>query len=173
MNVPQSTYSRNFTNAFAGQIGDSGYSRVAQFVTDAAQSAGLVVSQGATKGQTVKALAGASEKLEGIVLNTYARNPGDAAVTLSGTNILPAGASANVLQEGAAWVVTEETLAPGDKLRVRHTANGGNTVLGAFLKDGSDDSNARTLAARVLQGCTGAGVALVFYSLAADRLTGG
>lgn len=133
----QSSYSRSFDAAFAGQPGDSGYKRDSSSTnsTGSAIPAGIGVCQATAAGE-LKLPDSATAKLLGIVLNTFARNPGDAAVSLSGTAAVADKASANLREQGAVYVVVEEAVTVADAVYMRHTANGaGKLQLGAFRND--------------------------------------
>lgn len=71
------------------------------------------------------------------------------------------GDNVGAIAEGHVWVVVEEAVSAGAACYVRHTANGGNTLLGAFRSD-ADTANAALLSgARYLTSTTGSGLALV------------
>lgn len=133
----QSTYSRSFDAAFAGQPGDSGPKRdsSATNTTGSAIPAGIGVCQAATAGE-LKLPDSATAKLLGIVLNTFNRNPGDGSVSLSSTAAIVDTAQANIREQGAVYVTVEEAVAVTDPVYMRHTANGaGKLQLGAFRND--------------------------------------
>ena len=165
--MAQTSYCRIFTNAFAGQLGDSGPSRVGSYVNDQGADipAGCMVSHKAEG--TADLPAGGSEILAGVVLNSFARNPDD----LTGTAAITAGDSMNVLEEGAVWVSCEEAMAVGDAVYVRHTAGAGGSVLGLIRNDADTASCRQVKGARVLVPSTAAGICMIYFSAAADRAT--
>lgn len=169
--IPQTSYNRYYDAAFAGQLGDSGPHRIeAKTNSETANvPAGIFVVEGATEG-TFKLPALSTDKLAGVIANTFARNPGDQSVSLSGTDAIMPNGSANLMCEGAIWVVCEEAMAIGDDVYFRYSANGaGKLQLGAVRND-ADSSHARkATGARVLISSSGAGVCLVYVSVAADR----
>lgn len=71
------------------------------------------------------------------------------------------GDNVGAIASGAVWVIVEEAVTRGGTVYVRHTANGGNTQLGACRSD-ADTANAAALTgARYLSTTSGAGLALV------------
>lgn len=163
--MSQTSYSRTFTQAFAGQLGDSGPNRIGSYVNDQGADipAGCFVVHKAEG--TADLPASATEKLAGVVVNSFARNPDD----LSGTAAIQAGDTMNVLEEGAIWVSCEEALAVGADVYVRYASGAGGSVLGLVRSDGDTSSARRATGARVLVPSTGAGLCMIYFSAAADR----
>lgn len=163
--MSQTSYSDSIAAAFAGQKGDG---RVEAWLNSEASDvpAGILVeidSEG-----KFQLMTGATTHLAGGVINSFARDPGNAAA-LASTNAIKAGAVANLMVEGSIWLLAEEAMAVDDDVFVRHTANGaGKLQLGAVRND-NDSNNARQVTgARVLAGCSAAGPVLVYLSVAAD-----
>lgn len=133
----QSSYSRSFDAAFAGQPGDSGYKRDSSSTntTGSAIPAGIGVCQATAVGE-LKLPAAATDKLLGLVLNTFSRNPGDGNVSLSSTAAIVDTAQANIREQGAIYALVEEAVTVADPVYMRFTANGtGKLQLGAFRND--------------------------------------
>lgn len=162
--MAQTSYSRGpATVGFAGMIGAPN-ALVFSFINDQGANipAGVFLSHKAEG--TADLVAGASERLAGVAVNSFARNPND----LTSTAAITAGDSMDVLTEGFIWVRCEEAMAVNDPVYIRHTANGGNTQLGAVRND-ADTTTARLCkGARVMTPSTGAGIVLLFVSVAAD-----
>lgn len=162
--MSQTTYARSFTQAFAGQLGDSGPVRIGSYVNDqgADISAGVFVSLKAEG--TCDLPAGSTEILAGVVLNSFARDPD----SLTGTTAVQAGDVAPILEEGAVWVRCEEAMAITDNVFVRHAAGAGGSALGLVRNDADTASARRVSGARILVPSTGAGLVLIYFSAAAD-----
>lgn len=87
---------------------------------------------------------------------------GTSATGGTGEGVAP-GKTFNVVDRGLIWVETEVTVSVGDQLFFRHTASGANTALGRF-RITSDTNTCLPIPrdrARVIKGCTGAGLALI------------
>lgn len=167
--MPQSTYLQTFPTGFAGMPGETGdyLSRAYLNKEATAIPAGIGVVEGAAVGQCLLPAA-AADKIAGIVVNSYARNPGDSGSSLTGTQAIMPDAVANVMQSGAIWVVVEEAVAITDDVYMRH-ATGTGTQLGAFRNDGDTNTCRQVKGARFLSATTGAGVALLWIDVAVDR----
>jgi hypothetical protein len=128
-----------------------------QLTLEAAQPAGVIVSQGsADDGAVVPASAGAVAAATGVVAyNPLQPAPSDDATT----NDFPANSVAEVVRDGAIWVVCEDSIAAGAQVYCRHTANGaGKLQLGAVRSD-EDTAHAALLPnCRAITTSTGAGV---------------
>lgn len=163
----QSTYSRSFDAAFAGQPGDSGPKRDSSSTntTGSAIPAGIFVAQAATAGE-LKLPDSATAKLLGVVLNSFARNPGDASVSLSGTAAIVSGGQANVRELGSVYMLSETSMAVTDKVYVRHTANGAGKLQAGAIRNTLDGvAQVTTLTPTAAQNSTTFGVRVSF----ADR----
>jgi hypothetical protein len=149
--MAQTVYMRGYEAAFPGQLGETSDSYVRSLTnTDTTNlAAGIFVAQPAVEG-TAKNLAAVGDVVAGVTLNVFAREPGVMSA-LSGSECWVVGASMAVLDEGAVWVLSEEALAVNDPVYARHTANGGNTVIGAIRNDIDTDKCRRIKGARVLQ----------------------
>lgn len=81
-------------------------------------------------------------------------------------NSFPALSNVPVMRRGQVYVYCEEAVTPDDDVYVRHTANGGLTILGAFRTD-SDSSNALALTtARFLTSASSGGYAVLDLNIA-------
>ena len=179
MTIPnQTSYAQIFTAAFAGMLGDYPDARVESAVNGESVNvpAGIFMVEDATLSRTAKmmtAATGAGAKLIGAVINTFARNPGDADVQLSGTNdAYTPNKTMPLLTRGTFWAVSESAFAIGDDVYVRHTANGGLTQKGAVTSGAGTTTGCRKLTgARVLRSSTAAGVVLLEIDVNVDRAT--
>lgn len=146
---PQTSYSRNPVAAFAGQLGDNREGIVISSRLNAESvnmPAGVFVKQTAGSEGKANNIAAAADVLAGIVLNTFSRNPGDIGLTLSGTDAYGPGMGMPLLEQGSAWVVCEQSMAVGDPVYVRFSANGaGKLVVGAVRKDADGVAQVTTL----------------------------
>jgi hypothetical protein len=139
----QTTYSRDYNDRVVGQPGDSGFQKRASKLNNegAALPAGVAVTENAEgKCDLVDA---STDKIAGIVINDYSRDPNG----LSGSADAYADAKMfPMLEEGSIMVVVDQTVAVGDDVYVRHTANGsGKLQLGAFRKDADGVADVWTL----------------------------
>jgi hypothetical protein len=71
------------------------------------------------------------------------------------------GEDLGFLLGGAVYVITEEPVTQGEAVYVRHTANGGNTQLGAARNDGDSGTCELVAGCKYLETTTAAGIALV------------
>lgn len=129
------------------------------YVLEAAQPAGVLVSQGTSvDGAVVPASANAvAAAIGAVVYNPLQPAPSD----ISTTNDFPANTVAEVVSEGAVWVVCEDSILAGAQVFCRHTANGaGKLQLGAVRSD--NDGGGATVAllpnCRAVSTSTGAGL---------------
>lgn len=128
-------------------------------LADANIDAGLGVVEGATPGQTAAAPTAAADVTGGHFLGVtmdpeFKNEIGAAAAYLAGDQI-------SILEEGFIPVVVEEAVAYNDDVFVRHTANGGNTTLGAFRTDADSSNAVQVPNAKFKSATAGAGVALI------------
>jgi hypothetical protein len=93
----------------------------------------------------------------GFVIFDAAKATGDGA-----TVDYEAGSNVPVLNQGPIWASCEEAVTQGQTVYVRHTANGGNTVLGKVRNDGDSNTCEILVGAYFAATTTGAGPALVF-----------
>ena len=172
--IAQTSYARAFNAAFAGQLGDSDLSRriVGSLnAAGAAVSAGIGVIESTTADEfTLPSDAGTDNNLAGVVLNTFARNPGDQSVQLAGTTAIVNGGMANLLTRGAVWVSKETgAIAMGDLVYLRYTAAGG-AVAGQFSNTSDGGKNVVLKGARWLAAAaSGDAVALLEIDVMACR----
>ncbi len=152
----QTSYSRDPSAAFAGMLGDARPSVISSRANGESANvpAGIFMKQSSTEGAALL-LTAATEKLAGIVLNTFARNPGDVSVTLSGTDAYATKVEMPILEEGSAWVVCEEAMAVADSVYVRFSANGaGKLVVGAIRNDSDGVAQVTTVTPGASQNTT-------------------
>lgn len=137
--MSQTSYSRSFVNAFAGMLGDSGFKYVQTRVNASGVDlpAGIGVKDTTTEGSS-DVPATATDALAGIIVNSFARDPGSAGTALSGTNAIKSTNEMNILSEGAIFVKPEQTVAVLDPVfvRIATSVNTGTLVQkGSFRKD--------------------------------------
>lgn len=168
MSAPQSTVLKiedigvpgqlaNFQSA-ADAVVDSKFSEEAS----ASIAFGLMVKEG-TADKGVKLMTAANNKLAGIVVwaeNFHTPSEIDA-------NGLRPGCSFGCLSEGDIIVTSEAAVTPASGVHVRFTANGGNTVIGAFTGT-ADATHTIDISpfARWLTSCGAAGKAVLRLNLA-------
>lgn len=169
--MSQTSYSRDMTQAFPGMFGDAANRRVVSAINAEASAsfpAGIFVAEGSSDQDGRQAIlqADGNSKLMGVVVN-YANRENDA-------DIAPDN-MADVLEEGAIWVLCEEAMAVGNAVYARHTANGAGKLQKGAVRNDSDTSNATLVkGARVLDPGTSSasgGVALIYFSSAAQFAT--
>jgi len=127
---------------FAGVLGDDSPNYVRSYVNEATNSIpfGVMVIQGTNDDQALEMAVGGQPV--GVVSHShrYAK-PGqlDEDGTAGGDGGLTTETEMGVLRKGTVWVIPEDDVAPGDPVRVRHTAAGAEE-LGAFrtAADGTD-----------------------------------
>lgn len=167
MATPQTTYNRSFSRALNGTPYDTDDLRSDARINgeSSAIPAGIAVAEHASTEGKASVLAAATDKVAGISINSFARDPDD----LSGAQAIKASAGFNMLTRGALWVTTEQTVTLADPVYVRHTSDGGsNTQPGTFRKD-ADSGKARLLrGARWLKGASAGEVAALYFDAAAE-----
>lgn len=135
--MSQTTVADNMSNVFAGVLGDDNLGNyVRSYVNEEATAEmpfGVLVVQGTADGDAL--LPTATDQPLGVVVHShrYAKDG-----ELGDDGVKP-NAMIGVLRRGTIWVQPEETVAPGDAVRVRLTA-GASEQVGAFrtTADGTD-----------------------------------
>lgn len=158
--MSQTSIPSALTRGFAGQLTDP---RVGSRVIDSRVSEeasaelpfGTCVARGAgNDGAVSPAGAAAAAKIDGVIVHSHAY----AKDTELGTSGLKPKAHLSVLRKGRVLVAVEQTVVRGDRLRVRHTAGAGGTVIGGFRKDAvAGETLNLDKAAEVIEGNGGAG----------------
>jgi hypothetical protein len=138
--MPQTSYTRNFDEGFAGQLADSGDVRqeALQNGSGVDLPAGIGVINKSGSPLQADLPASLAARLLGVVRNSLARDPGSASSVLASSNAIFAGDTMNVLTEGAIKVAPEQTVAVTDRvyMRVATSVNTPSlTQKGAFRKD--------------------------------------
>lgn len=137
--MSQTSYSRVFVNAFAGMLGDSGFRYIQTRVN--ASGVDLPAAIGVKESDTddsATVLAASSDVISGVIVNSFARDPGSAGNSLSGTNAIKAGNEMNILSEGVIFVKPEQTCTVSDPVYVRYATSVNDSTLtqtGSFRKD--------------------------------------
>lgn len=147
--MSQTAYTVSAADAFPGLLDMSFQnpdilSRFNQEVTKI--SYGLMVRQGAAEDQ-LRNLSAAGQDALGVTIHEHTEK---AVSTGVATEIAASGGKGSVLRKGRIWVVTEEAVAIGDGVFFRHTAEGGNTTIGAFRTDADGDPEVSTLTPTVV-----------------------
>ncbi len=168
--MSQTTYERQFSGAFSGQLGDTGPKRSGTYVNDQGADipSGVFVAFKSETSQAKKCdlPADAGDELAGIVLNSFARDPDN----LTGVAAVKSGAACNVLEWGSAFMAVEESMAVGDDVYCRITSDGGsNTQLGKIRNDSDSGKCVKVPGARVMFGGTTSQPALIFFDAAVNR----
>jgi len=167
--MSQTTYSRSFSGAFSGQLGDTGPRRLGTYVNDQGADipSGVFVAFKSESGQYKKCdlPADAGDTIAGIVVNSFARDPD----SLTGEAAIKSGAACNVAEWGRVYMAVEETMAVGDSVYCRITSDGGsNTQLGKIRNDSDSGKCVLVPGARVLFGGTTTQPALVEFDAAVN-----
>ncbi len=104
-------------------------------------SFGLMVRQG-TAAEQLQNFSAAGQDAIGVTVHRHTEK---AKTTGTAEEIAASGGKADVLRKGRIWVATEEAVAIGDDVFFRHTASGGNTVIGRFRTDADGVAEVDTL----------------------------
>lgn len=92
---------------------------------------GLMVRQG-TAAEQLQNFSAAGQDALGVTVHAHTEK---ATGTGIAAEIVASGGKGGVLRRGRIWVATEEAIAITDGVFFRHTASGGNTVIGRFRTD--------------------------------------
>lgn len=131
MAFPQTSVSQTQGGPFAGMLSSSHPDQSDSYVSEEASAEipfGTMVKQGTAENGALKCTA-TSNVLAGIVVHSH----GYAKDTELGSTGLKPKVNLRLLQKGRVWVPVEEAVVPGDAVRVRVVAGGGETA-GAFRK---------------------------------------
>lgn len=149
--APQTTYSRNQSASVpAGTLADGSFSRIGSWMngTGADCPAGIgAIAKASNEGQ-FDLPADATKPLCGIILNSYGRDPGYSGSALAGSNAIRSAAVAPLMEEGATYVVFEQTMTPDDPVFVRFATSVNTPSLaqkGSFRKDPDGVAQVTTL----------------------------
>lgn len=169
--MAQTSYTRSFPGQYSGQLADSGNKRIESFQNGnaAAMPAGIAVARKSSDpANQMDLLAAATDSVLGVTVLDYARSP-DYPSTLTGSDAIQSGGSANVLTEGAIFVQVEQDVATTDQVFTRVTSDGGsNTQCGRFRKDADSGRAVLLHGARWLTAGTSGGNAQVMIDMAAS-----
>jgi hypothetical protein len=144
----QTTYGDTAGVAYAGMLSDVEPSRVFSFENaDAAAmlSGTFAAKLAASPELKARSLAAVTDAIAGIILHSHARNN---VLAQAGWEV---GAEMPLLERGAAYMVSEQTLVVGDPVYVR-VAAGAGTVIGAIRKDNDSGTCLLLRGARVVAG---------------------
>lgn len=162
--MSQTSYAAAPGIGFPGQIADNAPTDVitrANGESSAGIPFGVAVAFGVNDSEAIL-LVDANSKIAGIAIRSHAYDPN---FDLNTSRDLAPNAVFAIGRKGHFYVTVEESVAPGDPVFVRHTANGGNTQKGAFRKS-SDSSNAVEITrAKYLSTAGAGGIALVSLTL--------
>lgn len=159
--MAQTSVATRPTRAFAGMLGDSSHMKNVRSYVSTESSAeipfGVMCVRDATNKDTGALLphtsaAASSDIMVGVVVHSHAY---DKPLELGDTGIKPK-CTLNILTHGRIWVPVEETVAPGDAVRVRVVAAGAEQK-GAFrtTADSTDTVNITAFARWVTGGAAG------------------
>lgn len=174
--MAQTSYQRGFTAAFAGQLGDMGqtYIRSLANADTVELSPGVFVKASAADACTN--LSALTDKVAGITINTFAREPGINSVP-AGTGAWAVGATLPVVDRGVVYVLSEEDMAVNDPVYTRVVSHVGvGTVMGAIRNDadtvGTDTcrrlKGARVFGATVTDPVSGLKITPVYFDAAVE-----
>ena len=163
MTVGQTTYPTKPAVSFNGMLADLvDHDMTSKVNLDpgGAIPFGVAVKNGADDTTAVLPTAG-NDKICGIAVHSHAYDNAALANSLG----VPAGDMINNLKRGRVWVNVEEAVAVNGAVRVRTSANGGNTQLGAFRTTADAGHSGLLPNARFKSATTGAGLAIVEIDL--------
>lgn len=149
--MSQTAYTQIADTGFAGMIADSGgdHFLVTRALSDATSMGfGLGVETGTDPNTQFAAFSGA-----GTLFGLLAHKQNKANAALLTTLGIEQNETASIMRRGRLWVVTEETIAVGDPVFVRHTTGTG-TVIGAFRNDADGAAEVSTLTPTVVNDVT-------------------
>lgn len=159
--------------AFAGMLADLTEKEASPYVQGEA-SAEIAFGAGVVEGTAATEAGGfngailpvdANSVFAGVLLHAHDLDPR----TELGTTGVKPGAAISVLKEGRVWVYTEDTIAKGATLFLRHTDNGAGKVKGQFRSD-ADTNKAIEVPVVAVDGRTGAGLILVDVDVLAGKM---
>lgn len=122
---------------------------------------GVAVADIAGDEDTIELPTSSGAKICGIAVRDLKVEEGQASID----NAYPANSKCAVMKKGRIWVIVEKAVTVDDSVFVRHTANGGNTQLGAFRDDSDTNRALQIVNARFITSTTGAGIAIVEINL--------
>lgn len=143
--MSQTTYNTDFRVGIPGHEAEELPSKKghAKNVQGAAIPYGVAVARSANSDIERVLPASAAAEIMGVSLSTYWQDNR----SLDNDDGIKDQDYFNEILEGVVWVIPEVAVLPGEPVFVRHTANGGNTQLGAFRND-ADTANALQINAR-------------------------
>lgn len=162
--MSQLSYSQTMTVAVAGMIADGAgaphdvVSRVN--ITDEIPF-GVAVADIAGDEGTIELPDSSGALICGIAVRSLTVEEGAASVE----NAYPADSACAVMKKGRIWVQVEKAVTVDDDVYVRHTANGGNTQLGAFRDDSDTNRAIQITNARFVTSSSGSGIVQVEINL--------
>jgi hypothetical protein len=159
--MAQTSYSDTLAPGFAGQLADLSFKRVSTGVN--AQGAqipfGVAVTKATGDGKYDLPNA-AGDKVYGIALHSHDVDQ----LGLTDTNGIPIDGDFNLLEEGVAYVITEEAVVDGDPVYVRYATGAGGTQLGGFRKSAVTSETAIVKGAKFRSTAAAGGIAAVSFS---------
>lgn len=167
--MSQTSYARNFSQCFSGDLSDSHQNRVSSYLNDTGTNIPAGVMMAHTAAGKAKVISSALQTMAGVAVLSFARLPDD----LSGSDAITAATGMNVLEQGSIWVQVEETIAVGDAVYTRVTSDGGsNTQLGRFRNDSDSGKCVLVKGARWLTGGASGAVAELYFDMGVASLPG-
>lgn len=176
MTTQQTSVSDQAALPFAGKLNESVPSQVATRVSEESSAEtpfGVMVIRGTDKDNQAllchTSSAVCAPLLAGVVLHSHAYAKD---TQLGNTGVKP-NQTLNILEKGQVYVLPEEAVAPGDAVRIRAVAAGGE-VKGAFRKTADDTSDCVLLAPSMARWITSGGPAtpcLVEIDMTAEAAT--
>jgi hypothetical protein len=141
--MPQSTVANNMTVAIVGQIADANDVSIASRVSEESAAEipfGVMVIRGTDKERQALLLHTSSAAMEQLLAGVSTHHASyDKPAELGEVGLKPK-VTFGVLRKGRVYVLPEETVAPGDAVRVRAVAGAGEQA-GAFRKTADDTSD--------------------------------
>jgi len=142
--MPQLNVRDNLRIAAVGQVADGAVGEIVKRANEIGQDTDIGFGLGLTVGATLDdvRLAESGEQFEGISARAPLGNrraEPDAQLLAQDDPAFRPGQAVATLRKGRIWVIAEKAVSKGDSVFVRHTASGGDTVIGRLTN--VDDAN--------------------------------
>lgn len=158
--MSQTTYNTDFGEAFQGLLDYAAPGGVLSRANGEGSEIpfGIMLTTGTDPYKEAELPDAAGDDALGVVVHRHHTN-----TDATGDDAVEDNEDMDVLSRGRVWVLVEEQVDPGDDVYFRHTANGGNTQLGAFRQDADTANATQVTGARWIKG--GSSIALLELNL--------